>query len=254
MSKQVDRLSRQLADAGLDIKEAKLYLAVLESGRVSIADAAQQTFISRTNAYDVVKRLVQRGMVQVVEVPNAGTGRHRSVLEANDPAVLLEENAAQRDRLESVIPGLRAIQVKGTLPRVRYLEGVAGIRTALFESLEWSSPIYGILSMADLMAAPGAEAMAQYIEGRRRHRLELRVVRSRVKESTLDWPTSQADHRIVRLAPPPYVFTMTTLIGEHTVSTLASRQENFAMVIESEEYADQQRQLFEILWETSTPD
>ena len=57
----------------------------------------------------------------------------------------------------------------------------------------------------------------------------------------LDWPTGQADRRIVRLAPPPYVFTMTTLIGDRTRSLLSLRQEDVAMVIESDEYAEQQR-------------
>src|SRR5690606_4700603 len=131
-------------------------------------------------------------------------------------------------------PRLRAVQSKGTLPRVRYLEGEAGIRTALFESLEWASPIYGILSMADLMNVPGSDAMAEYIEGRRQRELELRVVRSPLTESWLDWPTRVEDFRVVRLAPPPNVFSMTTLIGDHTVSTLSSQRENFAMVIESE--------------------
>lgn len=77
-------------------------------------------------------------------------------------------------------------------------------------------------------------------------------MRSPIKESSLDWSTNPADYRVTRLAPPSYVFTMTTLIGEHTVSTLSSGREDFAMVIESQEYAEQQRHLFEILWAAST--
>lgn len=242
---------QRLVDVGLDVKEARLYLAVLESGRMSVADAAERAFVSRTNAYDVANRLGHRGLLQVVEAPDQPAGRSRTVLQASDPGVLLEDLAVRRGQVESVIPLLRAIQPKGTLPRARYLEGATGIRTALFESLEWPSPIYGILSMTDLISTPGVEAMAEYIEGRRQRHLELHVVRSPMKESTLDWPTSSADYRVVRLAPPPYVFAMTTLIGEHTVSTLSSRRENFAMVIESKEYATQQRHLFEILWAAS---
>lgn len=246
------RFWRDLVEVGLDVKEARLYLTVLENGRLSVADAAEQAFISRSNAYDVAKRLVRRGLVQLVEA-SEGAGRSKGFLQANDPAVLLDALEMQRGKLAALLPRLRAVQPKGPLPRVRYLEGEVGIRTALFESLEWASPIYGILSMADLMQVPGPEAMAEYIEGRRQRRLELRVVRSPLKESSLDWPTRAADFRVVRLAPPPYVFSMTTLIGEHTVSTLSSGREEFAMVIESDEYAQQQRHLFEILWAASTP-
>lgn len=248
-----NHLWRHLVDAGLEAKEARLYLAVLEHGRLSVAAAAEQAYISRSNAYDVAKRLARQGLVQFVEAPDDAEGRSRALLQANDPGVLLAAVDQRRGRIEALLPRLRAIQPKGRLPRVRYLEGAAGIRTALFESLEWASPIYGILSMADLIQVPGAEAMAAYIEGRRQRQLELRVVRSPLKEASLDWPTSEDDYRVVRLAPAPYVFTMTTLIGEHTVSTLSSAREHFAMVIESDEYAEQQRHLFEILWDASTP-
>lgn len=242
-------LWRDLVDAGLDVKEARLYLALLQEGGLPVSSAAERAFVSRTNAYDIVKRLVRRGLVQVVE----DVGDHRTVLQANDPGVLLQQLAIQRERVEAMLPRLRAVRPKGSLPRVRYLEGAAGIRSALFESLSWPSPLYGILSMSDLMAIPGASAMAEYIQGRRDRGLQLHAVRSAEKESTLQWPTTEADLRVVRLAPEPYVFSMTTLIGEHTVATLSSRQENFAMIIESQEYAEQQRYLFEVLWDSSDP-
>lgn len=230
-----------------------MYLAVLQSGRLAVSEAAERAYVSRTNAYDVAKRLVHRGLLQVTEVSGGDAGRAHTLLTANDPALLLQDLAEKREVAQRLIPQLHAIRSKGSLPRVRYLEGVAGIRTALFESLEWESPIRGILSMSDLIVAPGEQAMAEYIQGRRERGLLLRVVRSEVKEAYLDWPTSETDLRDVRLALRPYVFTMTTLIGRHTVSTLSSHTENFAMVIESSEFAEQQQHLFEILWSSSPP-
>ncbi len=46
---------------------------------------------------------------------------------------------------------------------------------------------------------------------------------------------------------------MTTYIYDETVTIISSRRENFAMTIESAEFAALQRQLFEALWSASTP-
>lgn len=56
---------------------------------------------------------------------------------------------------------------------------------------------------------------------------------------------------MVKHAPPEYEFTMTTVIGEHQVVNLSLARETFAMVIESEEYAEMQRNFFEVLWSAS---
>jgi len=79
----------------------------------------------------------------------------------------------------------------GAAPRSRNFDGAGGIRTALFETLEWPSPPRDVLSMRDLIIGPGAVAM------------------------------------------------------------LSSTRENFALVIESAEYAEMQRNLFEVLWSAS---
>jgi predicted transcriptional regulator len=245
---------QRLVEAGLDAKDAHFYLAVLNRGRTTIADAARDAHVSRTNGYDIAKRLQSRGLVSRVETPAGATGDQRNLshLVANDPAQLLEEWATRRRVLDDVVPELRALfSTSRARPKVRYLEGASGIRTALFETLEWASPIRGILSMRDLMTVPGEEAMAEYIDERRRRELVLHVIRTQGHDWPRGWPTSARDYRVVRHAPPEYEFTMTTVIGSQQVVTISSAREAFAMVIESEEYAEMQRNFFEVLWRAS---
>lgn len=240
----------ELVDAGLDPKEAKLYLAVLSQGSPTVAQAAEAAGVSRTNAYDIAKRLAHRGLLSTVDREPGG----RAVLRAADPQHLLDEWHQRRDLLERLVPQLRAIHAKGgTAPRSRYLEGAGGIRTALFETLNWPSPLRGILSMQDLMTVPGADAMAEYIRRRAERGLWLNVVRSAQKDREGGWPSSDAEFRRTRYAPDDYVFTMTMIIGSDAVAMLSSTEENFALVIESAEYAEMQRNLFEVLWAASRP-
>lgn len=240
----------RLVQLGLEPKEARFYLAVLERGRPTVAEAAEHAEVSRTNAYDVAKRLAHRGLISFAETRSTG----RSVLLANDPGRLVDEWHERRRLLDAVVPQLQAIHDKaGVRPRVRYFEGAEGIRTVLFETLEWPSPLRGILSMADLLTVPGAAAMEEYIEGRRRRGLWLHVIRSREKESDVGWPTDPAAYRVARYAPAGRVFTMTSIVGSTSVALLSSRQESFGLVIDSPEHAVLQGNMFDVLWEASTP-
>lgn len=240
----------QLVELGIEPKEARFYLTLLSMDRPTVAEVAEAAGVSRTNAYDIIKRLGHRGLVTVTETASGGHSR----VSAADPRRLIEEAEERRRALDAVVPELRALYAKsGVPPRVRYFEGAAGIRTALFETLQWQSPLKGILSMRDLMTVPGAAAMAEYIQGRRDRRLQLFVVRSPEKDERDGWPTDPTYYRESRHAPREYLFTMTTIIGRHEVVMMSSRQENFALKIESAEYADQQRNLFRLLWRASTP-
>ena len=80
-----------------------------------------------------------------------------------------------------------------------------------------------------------------------------RVVRSRASDIHAHWKDSAEDLRELRFAPEDFETSMTTYIYDETVTIISSRRENFAMTIESAEFAALQRQLFEALWSASTP-
>lgn len=247
----------ELEQIGLDRKEAAFYLAVLNLDRPTVAEAAEHANLTRTNGYDIAKRLTRRGVISSAETADAGhgRGRTRTVLAPNDPQILIDEWHNRKRTLDEILPRLQAMRAKsGAHPRVRYLEGASGIRKALFETLDWPSPIQGILSMRDLLTVPGENAMREYIAGRRERGLWLQVVRSPEKDFTGVWQSSEYDLRETRYAPHGRIFTMTMVIGPQTVAALSSRGENFAMMIESREYVELQRHLFDVLWDASTPD
>lgn len=240
----------ELASLGLEEKEARLYLAALELGEATVRQLADAADIGRTNAYDILGRLERNGLISHVDEGASG----RRLVVPTDPQRLVERWEEQRRRLDSLVPRLRAMhRGNASQTRVRYFDGVEGILSVLYSTLRSNGPLQGILSMADLLTVPGEPAMADYIAERIRRGLELRVVRSRVKEVDPVWPTDPASLRELRYAPDDQVFTMTMFIGDDSVAVLSSRRETFGMVIESAEYAALQRNLFEVLWSVSSP-
>ncbi|NMG35723.1 transcriptional regulator TrmB [Azoarcus sp. TTM-91] len=244
-------MESKLAQIGISGTLFKLYAAAIELGEAPISDVAARAGLVRTTAYDALSRLEQEGLV-VLE--NRGSKRY---VVAEDPTVLLERLEARRQMLGELMPQLRSLynRVKGK-PGIRFYEGAEGIRTALWDTLTVTGEpkvLRGILSMGELSETPGLEEMERFIAARASKGIWLKVIRSRRKDVEPIWPSSLGDLRDLRYAPDDMVLSMTTFIYDNRVSLISSRRENYGLIIESEEFAAMQRQLFDALWSVATP-
>lgn len=239
-------IDQTLTQIGLQETEVRFYLAALELGQAPVRDIATKAGISRTNAYDVFSRLLDQGLVTEVVGANAKT----MLVAAEPPEQLLELFDARRRKLDTLLPELRSLHNRASgKPRVRYYQGLEGIKNVLDDTLTVSDKqMLGILSMRDLFEVPGRAWMDDFVRRRIEAGVSLRVIRSPVKDIANVWPQSHEDLRDVRFASPDFVFTMTSYIYDNKVAVISSRRENFAMTIESEEFAMMQRNLFDVFW------
>ncbi|HEX7125418.1 MAG TPA: helix-turn-helix domain-containing protein [Thermodesulfobacteriota bacterium] len=242
-------LEETLARLGIDGRRARFYLAALELGEAPITAVAQKAGVSRTTAYDLLARLLREGLVTRVEK----SGRLHVL--AEDPAALLRRLDERRALLTAALPELRSVYNRSTVkPRIHFYEGAEGIRTVLLDRLQCRSRrLRGILSMQDLLEAPGRREMDRLIALRIEAGIHLQAIRSRAKEVDHIWPSSPSDLRELRYAPEGLVFAMTTYIYDHKVSFISTRRESFGMIVESEEFAALQENYFEVLWRVSEP-
>ena len=244
-------IERALTDIGLHETEVRFYLAALELSQAPMRDIARKAGISRTNAYDVFSRLLEQRLVN--EIPQAGD---RSMLiMAESPTRVLEIVEERRKKLEAVMPELLSLHNRAPeKPKVRYFQGSDGIKAVLDETIRCRSKmLLGILSMSDLYEVPGRAWMDDNVRRRIEAGVTLRVVRSVTKDLHKFWADSPSDLRILRYAPENLSFSMTTYIYDDTVALISSRKENFAMTIESAEFAAMQTGMFETLWAASLP-
>ncbi len=56
-----------LTEIGLSANESKLYLALLEAGISTAGEIAKKSHVHRTNTYDSLQRLVEKGLVNYIE-------------------------------------------------------------------------------------------------------------------------------------------------------------------------------------------
>ncbi len=238
-------MEAQLQALGLDEKERRFYLAALQLGSASVTEVATRAGVSRTNGYDLLERLERRGLV-AQEGEAAGV---RRVL-PEDPSVLIRDWERKRLMLDELVPELRSLyNGSPRKPRTRIYEGTEGIHRALWETLECRSKVLlGVLSMHELLEVPGSQWMDGFIAERVKRGIRLNVLRSPSRETESIWPSSGDELRELRYAPDDLDLGMTMYIADDKVTYVSSKEENYAMVIESRELASLNRSFFRSLW------
>ncbi|MBI4281563.1 helix-turn-helix domain-containing protein [Candidatus Uhrbacteria bacterium] len=240
-------LEKTLEEFGLEKSKGSVYLAALAVGTGSAQDVAKKAELPRTTAHEILQQLVGMGLVNFI---TKGRSRIYSVEHPEKLKKIFEE---RKRKLDAVLPELSSLfNIKGTRPRVRFYDGAPGVRTVFDDTLTVKDKkLYGILSMADLYKIPGKAFMDDYVEKRVRAGIRLRVIRSAAKEIEETWPTSAKENREMHYAPAEMIFPMTIYIYDNKVGIIGTEKENFGMIIESEEFFQTLKNLFEVLWQVT---
>lgn len=237
-----------LRQFGLDDREQTVYIALLTTGVAAVQELAKRTGLERTGIYNILRRLADMGLVAEVRV-----GKKRK-FSAEDPKRLLTLLDEKRESVKAVLPELQTLWSNNdSRPTVRYYEGAAGMRSVMETTLDsHDRQLRAILSVEDIVDTLGRTWFSQYTQRRIDGGLRLAVIRSEQKETDeRPFRTSAKERRELRYAPSNLLFSMTTYIYDNKVAILSTRQENFGMIIESDEFATHQRNLFEALWQIS---
>lgn len=241
------QLHHKLEDFGLHGKKAIVYQAVLELGKSTAQEIAKKSGVQRTTTYDVLDHLVREGLISTTF-----KGR-TSLYVAEPPAKLLYNLQEKEKKLARFLPELELLfNVHSVKPRVRFYEGVEGIKTVYEDTLTVKDKqLRGLLSMQDLFEIPGKEYMEKYVERRIATGIKLKVIRPETKEVEEIWPTSAAELRELRFASRGTEFGMTMYVYDGKVSLIATKKENFGMIIESADFFQIQKQFFDVMWGVS---
>ncbi|HLD78115.1 MAG TPA: helix-turn-helix domain-containing protein, partial [archaeon] len=234
-----------LEEAGLTEKEAKLYLALLESGPTTTGPLIKRLGLHKATVYALLERLKERGLVSSVI-----RGRTQQ-FQATEPQLLLDQQQEREERLKELLPELQKLRSRGRERQsVTVYEGKRATRAALtdFFSKVTSADIHRafIIPKQDketnefferLNAARSRSgARAQYLFSEEERAEALRRAKSPHTEVKL-LPSWLASPAVVN------IFKDTTLIN------LLAAKDPLAIVIESAETADAFKKYFEALWD-----
>jgi sugar-specific transcriptional regulator TrmB len=124
-------LKNALKNIGLNDKEARIYLALLEKGVSTAYSVANKADVKRPTAYAILDDLSKRAVVH--KVPDSNKKLYRVA----PPETLLERKEDELNTFKEALPKLKAKENTGAeKTTVEYFEGVEGVKQVLNYKLD----------------------------------------------------------------------------------------------------------------------
>src|SRR3989344_3806476 len=239
------QIIESLESLGLNEKEAKVYMALLQLGRASAYSVSEKSGLKKPTTYVILGELVKKGLVS--KVPRM----RKQLFVAKSPDeffALAEERLALAKK---VLPELMAM-AGGDQPKVRsiFYEGLGGVRQALWYHLnEMNGRQFVGFYASPHEAADGFEELS--IEWNKELRKKGIMIRGIVPDhpSLVEWRKrdSEYGHSMKIVSYESYSAVNSIEVGDTFVRILAFRDLQ-AVIIENPDVARTVRQIFKMVW------
>ncbi len=231
-----------LTKIGLTEKEARLYLACLELGSGTVLQISRKSDVPRGSCYDVLEEMLEKAYVS--QLHKEGSLVYSPV----DPEVLLKRLEDNRRHFELALPELKGLFHKQAQPRVHYFEGIEGIKRVYADTLTATTEILNYTNSAEVRLHWSAYD-EEYILKRCEKKIFLKCI---APNDACGHEVKQNDDTSLRetrlLSSKDFRFTNEINIYDNKVAITSFHGELIAILIESKEIADTQRDIFKMAW------
>ncbi|OGH87788.1 MAG: hypothetical protein A3J93_05135 [Candidatus Magasanikbacteria bacterium RIFOXYC2_FULL_42_28] len=240
-------LKTQLKNADLNDNEADIYLYLLGQGQSTPPQIALGTGIARTNAYNVLRSLQNRGLVKSELV------RKRKVYLAADPQALILNWEKQKIDLEKMLPDLRALYTTNkNKPRVLFFDGWEQVKEIYLSSLTTNDKKIYAFGSTNLLSKLEGDFLIYFEQKVKENNIALIDIvtgasRQRATEETKKIIGGMYNFKFL---PEKYRDQPTDiLIWDNNIALLTLEQPIFGTVITSHHLANTFKIIFELIWE-----
>jgi sugar-specific transcriptional regulator TrmB len=243
-----------LQSLNLNQNEAEIYEILLGTGPVPVREILKKTALKRSNLYNVLSSLKDKGLVGE-RLGKAGLTIFypETPDKLEDLVVASEKKLAQsKSQLGANLDALKGLfLLSQERPTIRFFEGKEGIQKVLYESLKTKGEIYTYID---------AEGVEKYIkrinEEYVKKRLELKISKKIIVLGTSfareHYKQTVSPYTEVRFIPPEFKPFQTGMqIYDNTIAyTTLTDKKMIGVMIEDENIAQMHRSIFEYLWST----
>ena len=231
---------------GITTSTAEVYLALLSLKQANVSQIARISGLRRTTVYPHLEDLKNRQFITEVK-----KGR-RSTYAATPPQTLLEMAESRVSSFGRTLPQLLAIsQATPEKPRVRYYEGVDGIKSVFADTLQTGQEIIG-WSDYEYSMKRLPNYFEQYAEERARRNILYRVI-ARDTPAGRDRAIKANRHlREVKFSNSSGIETDLYIYGDRVAHVNFQSDNMFAVIIEDSKIAATLRTIWRQAWQQAS--
>lgn len=231
-----------LREFGLTEKEIKVYLALLSLGTALVQDIAKKAGTYRTYTYEVLKSLMEKGLVSYVIKSG------KQYFEVAEPEKLLNILKEKEKKIEQILPELKEIYKTAVeKPKIEVYEGKAGLKTILDDLIRIKQEILVYCSTRKQLQLLRFY-FPNYIKRRVKEKIKIKVITEKSKESLEIHKKDKEELREMKFLPEGFEFPTSTNIYGNKVAILSLEKEPVGVIIDNEDIAKTQRIVFNLLW------
>ena len=226
-----------LSELGFEERESKIYLSLLKEQEQTALSLARNTKIDRTTIYDLLEKLIQKGIVSQTIKNNSKTYK------AIESKALLTYFKEKYSSLESILPQLSSLQSKKQEKlSCELFQGKDGLKTPLKELIETGKDYKAI----------NIENEFEEILGFFNDSGVLKLDEFKAKEIAI----VEKGSKFKKLKNGKYKFLdkkllspLTTVIYQDTVLFILWTEPYFAIRIKNKQFTQAQEEYFSLLWQ-----
>lgn len=234
-------LENTLKGIGLDYKEIKVYLAVLELGQSTVTPISKKSSFKRTYCYDILEDLKKKKLVDYIEK----NGRRHYF--AEDPKEIGEQLEKKLTDFQVLLPELRSIYNQPAVkPKVRYFEGQEGI-IEIYKDAQNTKVLLAIGSINSIYESIG-QIFDEHIDKLVKNEVNVCELLAHEGKSPeylkrYTYPLQEA-----RYLPKNVKISTDMMLFDNKLAMISYDEEMHAVVIESSSIVNTMKTIFELLW------
>lgn len=238
-------LQQELIKLGLNEKEVKIYLALLELGEGNIQQISKKSKVKRTTVYDIIESLKEKGLL------GQTTRKKRIYYLAEDPRKLEDNLEDKKNIFRKVLPELLSItNILDKKPKIKYYEGGEGIKEVYRDTLKYPNQELLAWVSAEAVSSFDPEFLNEYYLPRRlKNKIWVRAIAPNKpymqKYKLLD-EKSLRRTKLISIENIPLEVEI-NLYGNNKIAIM-SFEEKLSLIIESKKIFNTLKSIFEMNW------
>ncbi|MFA6486150.1 MAG: helix-turn-helix domain-containing protein [Candidatus Magasanikbacteria bacterium] len=235
-------LNQTLTALGIDDKQASVYLAALELGTATVGEVAKKANIKRTSTYNFLPEMKTAGLISEIK-----KGR-TSLIIPSDPRILIARAEYNLKNVKIALPELLGLfNLPAHKPKVKYYEGVDGIKTAYQNILNIGETIYGFSDYEKMFALMPADYMWTFPPDRVKRKIKFYCI---AHDGPMGRDVKQKDKTQLRETRLVKINFETEInIYGNKVAMMSFRRPGTAVIIEDAAIAKTLKSVWKAWWE-----
>jgi len=230
-----------LESIGLSKNEIKVYLDLTQSGKSGVIDISKRTGIHRSNTYDLLEKLLEKGIVdQSIE-------NDKKFFYPIDPQDLYDYLKQKEKELAKIIPEIEKIQnIPHEKRRVTISEGLNSAKNIISHLLDFKEPIYAIGASREFL-----ELIEGFFEEFHNKRIKNKILLKSILEiDSMKYikRLNQMDYTEARYLPSNCSKTITYICKDKLIILIWEGSIS-VIIIENKSTSKSYKNYFNILWE-----